>query len=52
MLNGDLMNQHPLDSISVIDRYKNNDGDDIEKFRRFKDIEEKNKNRIKAERRR
>ena len=56
MLNNDLQGkgQFPLDSISVVDRYKENDGDnpEIEKFRRFKEIEEKNKARIKAERRR
>ena len=56
MLNNDLQGkgQFPLDSISVVDRYKENDGDnpEIEKFRSFKEIEEKNKARIKAERRR
>lgn len=54
MLNSDILNQYPLDSVSVVDRYKNNDGDDpeIEKFRRFKEIEDKNKQRIRAERRR
>ena len=54
MLNNDLQGQFPLDSSSVVDRYKENDGDDpeIEKFRRFKEIEEKNNARKKAERRR
>jgi len=54
MLNSDILNQIPLESLSVVDRYKDNDGDDpeIEKFRRFKEMEDKNKARIKAERRR
>ena len=54
MLNSDILNQIPLESLSVVDRYKDNDGDDpeIEKFRRFKEMEDKNKARMKAERRR
>ena len=52
MLNNDILNQVPLEALSVVDRYKREEDPEIEKFRRFKEIEDKNKARIKAERRR
>ena len=45
----------PLESPSVLNRYADNDGEraqEIANYRRIKEIEERNKNRIKAEARR
>lgn len=49
MLNSDINHQVPLDSESVIGRYKNDESAEVQQFRRFKDVEDKNKNKIKAE---